>query len=97
MGYVFLPGGGVYVRQSAVGGLCLAYVVGNPVSDFLRAKPLPSLDLNLGCAYASVERGIDSPSDTPGFLLTVEMLEEHGHGQYLGEGIRYIHPRRLRP
>ena len=65
----------------------MADVVGYPLSDGTGAVAGAAVDLYLGGADAGVERGVDGTADEGAFFAEAEVLEEHGDGEYLREGV----------
>lgn len=57
----------------------LADVVDEPLANLLGAVLGATLNLDFGCAYVGVERGVYSLTDEGAFGLEVEVLEEHGY------------------
>lgn len=74
-----------------------ADVVGNPLPYFSGAILGTALHLNLGSADVGLKGSVNGLAHEGTLLLEVEVLQEHGHGEYLGQRIGDIEALGLGP
>ena len=83
--------------REASSALRLVDVIDNPLPYFAGTVVGAALDLDFGCADVLLEAGIDGLADEGALVVETEVLEEHGGGENLREGVGEVLSCRLRP